>query len=462
MSTADLFAKRAPELFPKQKERVEFLLERPRAYDASDPGTGKTAVELVAYNREADTGRAKKALVLATKSILKPAWGNDIAKFLPGATYSIARAENRAEAFKADANVYITNHDAVKWLAKQPTSFFDGFTDLIIDEATAFKHRTSQRSKALAAIVKHFERRRELSGTPFTNTILDLWHQYLLLDDGERLGDNFWKFRQVACEPVQVGPGAKMVNWADREGIVEAVMDRVGDITIRHPYERTYNNVTRFIEYELPTKHRRAYELLRDEAVLLLECGDITALNRGALKQKLLQLASGAVYDGDRIAQIIDTGRYELIMDLVEERKHSIVAFAWTHQRDELIKLAKKRKITYGLIDGSVTDDRVRDRCVEEFQAGKLQVMFCHPQSAGHGLTLTRGIATIWASPTHNLEHYLQYNRRIDRTGQTQDIETIHVEAPGTLERGVYHDLEGKNSRLGDGLDLLELLRDAA
>ena len=35
--------------------------------------------------------------------------------------------------------------------------------------------------------------------------------------------------------------------------------------------------------------------------------------------------------------------------------------------------------------------------------------------------------ATIWASPTYNLEHWLQGNRRIYRAGQTQKTETIVV-----------------------------------
>ena len=460
MSHANQFAKKIPPMFEKQKERVDFLLDLPTGYDASDPGTGKTRVEVELTKKRAEYGFTKKTLVLATRSILKPAWGNDINKFAPGATYSIARAENRADAFKADADYYITNHDAVKWLAKQPASFFDGFTDLIIDEATAFKHRTSQRSKALDRIRDHFDVVRMLSGTPYTTTIMDLWHQYYLLDRGERLGANYWKMRQVACEPIQVGPGANMVKWTDREGIVEAVMDMIADITIRHPYERNYSNDVRTVKYELSPRHRKVYDTMLNEAVLLLESGDVTALNQGALKQKLLQVASGAVYDGDKVAHLVDTGRYELVLDLVEERKHSVVAFIWTHQRDELIKQAKARKLDFGLIDGTVNDAE-RERCVERFQAGKLRTVFCHPQSASHGLTLTKGQATIWASPVHNLEHYIQFNGRIDRTGQEDDIETIHIEAENTLEYSVYADLAGKDDRLDTGLTLLELLRAA-
>jgi len=84
-----------------------------------------------------------------------------------------------------------------------------------------------------------------------------------------------------------------------------------------------------------------------------------------------------------------------------------------------------------------------------------------HPQSAAHGLTLTKGTTTIWASPTYNLEHFLQGNRRIYRAGQTQKTETIVVLAPNTVEEGVFKKLQEKDVRQGSMLNLLnELFHD--
>ena len=79
-----------------------------------------------------------------------------------------------------------------------------------------------------------------------------------------------------------------------------------------------------------------------------------------------------------------------------------------------------------------------------------------HPQSAAHGLTLTRGVATIWASPTYNLEHYQQGLKRIYRAGQTKKTETITIVAEGTIEDKVWKALQAKKVKMEDLLTLLE------
>ena len=88
-------------------------------------------------------------------------------------------------------------------------------------------------------------------------------------------------------------------------------------------------------------------------------------------------------------------------------------------------------------------------------QAGQLQVVFCHPQSAGHGLTMTKATTIIWASPTYNAEHYQQFNRRIYRAGQTKRTEVIRIAADNTWEPDVYDKLEGKLNRMEELLTIL-------
>jgi SNF2 family DNA or RNA helicase len=138
-------------------------------------------------------------------------------------------------------------------------------------------------------------------------------------------------------------------------------------------------------------------------------------------------------------------------MDLAEKRSHCVIFFLWTHQKECLIEEAQKRGITFGVIDGSVSERKVSET-VSYFQRGLYKVIFAHPQSAAHSLTLTRGVATIWASPTYNLEHYLQGLRRIFRAGQTKNTETITIVAQGTIEEKVQAALDAKD------LNMTELL----
>lgn len=452
-----------PKLFENQKETIELLEREPRVFDMSDPGTAKTRAHAEAFARRRRAGGGK-ALVLAPKSILQTSWGDDIDKFLPGLRYSVAYATNRASAFDGAADIYITNHDAVKWLVKNlPKSFWKDFDTIIIDESPAYKHHTSARSRALRKLVPHFTYRSLLTGTPNSNTILDVHNQTLLLDDGERLGSSFWRFRGAVCEPVQVGPQPQMVKWQDKEGSEAAVFDMLRDISIRHKLEECQDippNHTYDVIFDLSAKERKAYEEILAYAITELEGGRVvTAVHASSINNKLLQIAAGGIYTGDGDEWVtVGKTRTELVMDLVDARDHSLMVVAWRWQRQMLLEASRARGYDVEVIDGSVTSDKKRTDIVRNYQAGKYKSLIIHPKSAGHGLTLTKGTATIMVSPTYNAEHYKQVFHRIYRAGQTLPTETIHVKARGTLDMSVYSDsLEKKLSAMQTLLDLVQL-----
>ena len=198
---------------------------------------------------------------------------------------------------------------------------------------------------------------------------------------------------------------------------------------------------------------------MADVAATLLANGQLlTAVHASSVYQKLMQIASGAVYtnlldpDNDNPHVVLDDGRYELVMDLAEARKQCIVAFNWRHQRLGLERAADKRGRKYRVIDGTVPD-KLRIEAVDLFQAGEIDDIYAHPQSGGHGLTLTKGTTTIWTSPTYNAEFYKQLNHRIYRAGQTMKTETIHIIARNTCDEQVY-------SKLGKKLTSMQLLLD--
>ena len=138
-------------LFDHQKKSVDFMRTHERVLDASDPGTGKTRVQIELFTERRRNGGGC-ALVIAPKSLRRPAWENDFAKFAPHITVSVAQAKGRAQAFARPADVYVTNVDATKWLMEQRPEFFARFDTLILDELSAFKHHTSLRSEALNKI----------------------------------------------------------------------------------------------------------------------------------------------------------------------------------------------------------------------------------------------------------------------------------------------------------------------
>lgn len=445
-----------PPLFDHQEDSVQFKVQNLRVLDESDPGTGKSRTVLEAFSRLLAEDKVDYLLVLAPLSILRPSWAADCAKFTPHLECSVVTAKEKFTALPPEtmAHIYVANHDAVKWMKgwKPP-----GRWALCVDEFTVYKHRTSQRSKAIAGLRAYFDIRWMLSGTPNPNGVLDMWHPSYLCDDGERLGRQFWGFRAQVCTPEATGPGGQYTVWKDKPHAPQIVADRLKDITFRVKLEDCLDmpeNHQYTMEVELPKKLMLQYRQLQRDAAIEHESGaKITAIHAGAKAQKLLQLCAGAVYDGEGGYKVFDTSRTDLALELIQARAHSVVAFNWKHQRDLLVEGATRLGITFGVIDGSVPLTE-REVLVHRYQAGELQTLFCQPQSCSHGLTFTRGTATIWTSPTINAEHFQQFNRRIYRAGQTQRTETICIAAKDTREVDVYDRLGDKLARMDDLLQL--------
>jgi SNF2 family DNA or RNA helicase len=197
---------------------------------------------------------------------------------------------------------------------------------------------------------------------------------------------------------------------------------------------------------------------MEQDLIMALEEGKVvSAVHAASLRTKLLQIASGAVYntDGEGAYSIVDTTRYELIGELVEGREHSVVFFNWKHQRDLLCKEFEARHLSFALIDGSV-QQRERDRIVKDYQDGKYRTILLHPRTGAHGLTLTRGDTTIFASPLYEADLLAQGIKRIHRGVQDKVTNTILVEAKGTVEAKVYARLDDKTARMEDLLDLMK------
>jgi SNF2 family DNA or RNA helicase len=446
-----------PPLFAHQRESVLFFLKNQRGFDASDPGTGKTRVQLETFEaRHKRDGLA--ALVLAPKSILRAAWENDARKYTPKLKVVVATADNRAKAFAQEADIYVTNLDATKWLAQQKASFFKKFGTLIIDEGTAYKHHTSQRSRALNKIKKHFTNRYLLAGVPNSNTITDVWNPYFVLDDGRRLGKSFYQFRNAVCVGTQVGPQPNMLKWHDKPEARLVVAGLVADMTIRHKLDDCIDlppNVEYSMPYAMSPKQAKAYFQMKQQAMTLVGTDFVSTVNAAGVATKLLQIASGAVYTEDGNYALVDTGRYELAVELIEAREQTVVFYQWNHQLDQMKQHLDKLGIPYAVINSDV-DERLRNHITDEFQAGFYRVILAHPKSAAHGFTWTKAKTTLWLGPPYDYEWFKQGNHRIYRAGQTEKTETIILIAEGTLEPAVLEALMNKSFRAAELLEYLQ------
>jgi len=449
-----------PARFSHQEISYQRQLQLDRMFDTSDPGTGKTRVQLDVHQWHRHRG-GKAALVVAPKTLLYPAWVEDAKRFTPEMKVSVATAPNRNKGFAPRADMYVTNSDAATWLASQSAAFFERFDTLIMDEITYFKNPTSKRSKAMAKIARYFPRRYGLTGTPSPNHITDLWHQIFLLDDGERLGQSYFAFRNATCDPIALNiPGNPHVRkWIPREGIEFQVANLIADINIRHRFEDCVDipeTHTTHIRYDMAPAAFKQYKDLARTAILALQEGYVLGVNKAALMNKLFQACSGSVYTQTGEVGVLDSQRADILVDLARDREHSVIFYQWEHQRDYLLKRLKQAKLSTCVLTGTA---KQRNTVVTRFQNGLYRVFLAHPQSSGYGLTLTKANSWVWGSLTWNLEHYLQGNRRVARAGQTKKTEKVIITANNTIELDVYKRLMAKNATQDGILNILEQLQ---
>ena len=449
-----------------QQYSLDKLIPMEQGLDFSDPGTGKTATHLGIFDRMPSRGRL---LVSCPTTLMRAAWAADAERFFPHLTVSIADAKNRFEVFETKSDIVIVNTDGVKALtdkhktASQLRKFLQDFNHFVIDESTVYKHQSTARSKSAYKISRTIPRVFCLSGTPNPISVTELWHQVMLVDNGKRLGTSFYRFRNAMQESLQTGPRPEHLTWTDRDSANELVMYMLQDILVRHEFEEVMTDVpANHVDYkwvDLPPKLARMYKQLETEMSLLTDSGEqINAVHAAALRTKLLQLCSGAIYDGEGNYVVLDPFRYQMVADLVEERQHSVTFFNWKHQKDQLSEHFNKRGISFALIDGSVPD-RERPKIVEDYQAGRYQTLLLHPKTGAHGLTLTRGTTSILTSPMYEADYFKQTIHRIYRGGQTEITNTLLTGARGTVEELVYSKLMTKGARMQNFLALVAELK---
>src|SRR5574344_920523 len=162
------------------------------------------------------------------------------------------------------------------------------------------------------------------------------------------------------------------------------------------------------------------YEELKDDLVLELPGGEITASNAAVLSNKLLQMVNGAIYDENREFVKVHDKKLEALEDLIESAngKPVLVAYWFKHDLDRIEEYLKSKKIESVRLD--------TDKSIQDWNNGKISVALIHPASTGHGLNLQEGGSTIiWFGLTWSLELYEQTNARLWRQGQKSKMVVI-------------------------------------
>ena len=422
-----------------QRYAAEYIITHPVTALLLDIGLGKTVTTLTAVNELMyDYFEISKVLVIAPLRVARDTWPAEIQKWehLQNLTYSVAvgTEAERLRALKAKADIYIINRENVQWLIEESGVVFN-YDMLIIDELSSFKNHDTKRFKSLMKMRPKVRRVVGLTGTPSSNGLMDLWAEFRLLDMGQRLGRFIGKYRNDYFLPDKY-KGNIVYSYRPLPDAEQRIYDKISDITISMK-STDHLKMPELIISEYPVKlseeERQHYEELKEELVLELPDGDVTASNAGSLSNKLSQMANGAIYSDDRDVLPIHDRKLDALEDIIEAAngKPVLVAYWFKHDLASIQERLNKLHIPFATMDKADS--------ISRWQRGALPVGLIHPASAGHGLNLQSGGSTlIWFGLTWSLELYQQTNARLWRQGQQSKTVIIqHIITTGTIDRKI-------------------------
>ena len=435
-----------------QKACVEHIIEHPYCGLFLDLGLGKTVIALTAIEALMfDYCEVDSALIIAPKRVAESVWQEEAQNWehLRHLTFSkiIGTPKQRQEAIRTKADIYIISRDNIAWLS----ALYGGgkllFDMVVIDELSSFKSYKSERFKAMRSARLYIKRLVGLTGTPAPNGLIDLWSQIYLMDRGDRLEKTITRYREKYFRPGRTN-GNVVYSYdlmSDSEFLIHKKIEDICISMKAEDYLEMPFRTDNYIKLKMSENIRKQYEDFEKNKVLeLLSSADeetaINVVNAAALSNKLLQFANGAIYDEERNVYTIHDIKLEALKEIIDDANGQPVLVAWTYQFDrdrikEYLKAYKPRELK-------------TNKDIEDWNAGKVQVMLAHPASAGHGLNLQAGgHIIIRFCQTWSLELYQKFNGRLYRQGQQSHVVINHLILQGTHDEDVIKALKSKDQK---------------
>src|SRR6185369_1539206 len=199
---------------------------------------------------------------------------------------------------------------------------------------------------------------------------------------------------------------------------------------------------------DLPLEARRLYEQLEPSYFAAFEEGEVDIENAAGLSNRTSQLASGALWlkhpeTGQKVWRPIHDAKLNALGEIIDELhgEPPFIGYRFQHDRERIQAMYPKF-----VAIGKGTPAKAIVRIEARWNAGRIPGLIAHPASAGHGLNLQQGGRhIIWFSPTWSLEQYLQFVKRIHRSGVRGRVFNYLILARGTTDEAVMEAIQHKD-----------------
>lgn len=427
-----------------QEYATQRILDTPFIGLLLEMGLGKTVSTLTAIDLLLnDYFEVSRVLVIAPLRVAEDTWPREVEKWDHLRHLRISKVlgsvSQRRNALKANADIWVVNRENVEWLVGEYGSKWP-FDMTVIDELSSFKNSDSKRFRALRRVRPLMKRLVGLTGTPAPNGLLDLWASMYLIDRGERLGGTIKYYKERYFIPITTD---SRISWKQKKEAEQRIFEAIADIAVSMKAEDWLDlpeRIDRIAPVKLTPEARELYKKLERDLLLPYADADVVANTAAVLSNKLLQMASGAVYDEERGVKLIHDAKLGALEDIIEaaQGKPVMVFYYFQHSLSRIQERFPQARI---LRKGKNGNEDIR-----AWNNDEIPLLLLHPKSAGHGLNLQESSCqtVVWYDQIWSLEEDQQANARVHRQGQTRRIVVMRLVAEGTMDEEAVAALERK------------------
>lgn len=444
--------------YEHQKVTIESIISNHTSAVLSGLGSGKTACAAWAEDLLKSMGEIDWAVVLAPLSTMHTTWANEFFTLFPEKAVTVAHHSNKAKRLKlmdSGAEVIILNHDAVsigevydKLCEKEGNGFF------IIDELTAYKNYSADRSKAMRNVLRTRKERYGrkdrvvgMTGLPCPNDSTDAFGQLKLLYP-DKIKHGFKRFRDSMQRQIT------QFRWMD----LPDADKRVAELFEPQVCFRTRDcielpeTIDHFRRVSLSQQQSKLFNQMAKNLTVQLKSEEITAVNEASKRTKLLQIVSGIMYTEDDKAEYIPCqSRIDEVCEVIDETEGKTIVFLPFRAAAERFEKELSKSYNTALVHGGVSTSKRVD-IFSRFQTPNdksVEVLVAQPAAMSHGVTLTEADTIVWVvPPSDGFETYHQANARIVRPGQKRVTNIVHIYATD-IEYKIYERMKLRKTLTG-------------
>ena len=455
------------EPYEHQKDALKKCYDKEAFAIFAEMGTGKTKIALdnacILYNQ----GKIDRLLVVAPKGAYMTWFDQEIPTHVPDYIEKkvVIWKQSTSQKYMSELRSMMNNNFELKIMIMNVEAFSSkrgvdfarlfliGRSMMIVDESTTIKNPKAKRTKAILDLASETRYRRILTGSPVTNSPLDLWAQMDFLDPYILGQSSYYAFRTryaVVIEATAAGGThtyQKIIKFKN--------LKELGELVAPHSYrilkkdcldlpDKVYTK--RYVE--LTDDQKKAYAQMKENALARINGESMTAFNVLTQLIRLHQITCGHMAtDSDNIIDI-KSNRLDELMQILGETSGKVIIWANYIYDIESIEKAINKEFgsdSYCTYYGATaTEDR--QKCINEFQDpnSKLRFFIGNTQTGGYGITLTAASTVVYYSNNYDLEKRIQSEDRAHRIGQKNKVLYIDLVAKGTIDVKIIRSLRNK------------------